>query len=51
MRLRERVWDTTASKYCAKFLAYLEHEERPVPRLRLQVRVVGSWTALVITQS
>ena len=35
--LRERVWDTTASKYCAKFLAYLEHEERPVPRLRLQV--------------
>ena len=35
--LRERVWDTTASKYCATFLAYLEHEERPVPRLRLQV--------------
>ena len=35
--LRERVWDTTASKYCAKFLTYLEHEERPVPRLRLQV--------------
>jgi len=35
--LRERVWDTTASKYCAKFLSYLEHEERPVPRLRLQV--------------
>jgi trehalose 6-phosphate synthase len=35
--LRERVWDTTASKYCAKFLTYLEQEERPVPRLRLQV--------------
>ena len=35
--LRERVWDTTASKYCATFLTYLEHEERPVPRLRLQV--------------
>ncbi len=35
--LRERVWDTTASKYCARFLAYLEQEERPVPRLRLQV--------------
>ncbi len=35
--LRERVWDTTASKYCAKFLAYLEAEKRPVPRLRLQV--------------
>jgi len=34
--LHERVWDTTASKYCAKFLTYLEHEERPVPRLRLQ---------------
>ena len=31
-----RVWDTTASKYCAKFLTYLEHEERAVPRLRLQ---------------
>jgi len=35
--LHERVWDTTARKYCAKFLTYLEHEERPVPRLRLQV--------------
>jgi trehalose 6-phosphate synthase len=35
--LRERVWDTTASKYCAKFLACLEHEERPLPRPRLQV--------------
>ena len=35
--LRERVWDTTASKFCARFLAYLEHEARPVPRLRLQV--------------
>ena len=35
--LRERVWDTTATKYRAIFLAYLEQEERPVPRLRLQV--------------
>ena len=35
--LRERVWETTASKYCANFLAYLEHEEPTVPRLRLQV--------------
>ena len=35
--LRERVWDTTAHKYCARFLAYLEHEERPLPRFRLQV--------------
>jgi trehalose 6-phosphate synthase len=35
--LRERVWHTTASKYCAKFLAYLEHEERPPARLRLHV--------------
>jgi trehalose 6-phosphate synthase len=34
--LRERVWDTTAHKYCAKFLAYLE-EPRPLPRPRLQV--------------
>ena len=25
--LRERVWDTTASKYCAKFLTYLEQEQ------------------------
>jgi trehalose 6-phosphate synthase len=35
--LRERVWDTTASKYCARFLTYLEQGEQPVPRLRLQV--------------
>lgn len=35
--LRERVWDTTASKYCATFLAHLERDEAPVPRLRLQV--------------
>jgi trehalose 6-phosphate synthase len=35
--LRERVWDTTASKYCATFLAHLEHDEAPVPRVRLQV--------------
>jgi trehalose 6-phosphate synthase len=35
--LREAVWDTTASEYCAKFLTYLAHEEQPVPRVRLQV--------------
>ncbi len=35
--LRAQVWNTTASKYCAKFLAYLADEERPVPRLKLQV--------------
>ncbi len=35
--LRERVWDTTASKYCATFLAHLQSDETPVPRLRLQV--------------
>ncbi len=35
--LRARVWDTTASRYCTKFLAYLAQEERPVPRLKLQV--------------
>jgi trehalose 6-phosphate synthase len=35
--LHERVWDTTAHKYCTKFLSYLEHEQRPLPRLRLQV--------------
>jgi trehalose 6-phosphate synthase len=35
--LRERVWDTTASKYCATFLAHLQNDETPVPRLRLQV--------------
>ena len=35
--LRDRVWDTTASKYCMRFLSYLEDQERPVPRLRFQV--------------
>jgi trehalose 6-phosphate synthase len=35
--LRERVWDTTAAKYCTTFLAHLERDEAPVPRLRLQV--------------
>jgi len=35
--LRERVWYTTANRYCATFLDYLEQEQRPVPRLRLQV--------------
>jgi trehalose 6-phosphate synthase len=34
--LRERVWDTTASKYCATFLSYLEPEKAPAPRLVLQ---------------
>ena len=35
--LRERVWDTTASKYCTTFLAHLESDETPLPRIRLQV--------------
>lgn len=35
--LHERVWDTTASKFCTRFLSYLEQEERPAPRFRLQV--------------
>ena len=34
--LRERVWDTTASKYCATFLSYLEQGHAPVPRRALQ---------------
>jgi len=34
--LRTRVWETNASKYCAHFLAYLEHGEPTRPRLRLQ---------------
>ena len=34
--LRERVWDTTASKYCATFLSYLEQGHAPVPRRVLQ---------------
>jgi trehalose 6-phosphate synthase len=35
--LRERVWDTTASKYCARFLAYLEQKELPMPQFMWQV--------------
>jgi len=35
--LRACVWETTASKYCATFMSYLEQEERPVPRFRLEV--------------
>ena len=35
--LRAQVWRTTASRYCAKFLEYLAHEDRPIPRIRLQV--------------
>ena len=31
--LRERVWDTTAEKYCTKFLSYLSQRERPEPRV------------------
>ncbi len=34
--LRERVWDTTASKYCATFLSHLEQEQVPVPHVRLR---------------
>jgi trehalose 6-phosphate synthase len=34
--LRERVWDTTASKYCATFLSHLEQEHVPAPRRLLQ---------------
>ena len=33
--LRERVWETTASKYCATFLAHLEQEQAPAPPRRL----------------
>ncbi len=32
--LRERVWETTASRYCTSFLACLEHNEAIVPRAR-----------------
>jgi trehalose 6-phosphate synthase len=31
--LRERVWETTASRYCATFLSYLEQPINPTPRL------------------
>ena len=31
--LRERVWDTTADKYCATFLSYLAQHDRPEPRV------------------
>jgi trehalose 6-phosphate synthase len=34
--LRERVWDTTASKYCATFLSHLEQGQAPAPRRVLQ---------------
>jgi trehalose 6-phosphate synthase len=34
--LRERVWDTTASKYCATFLSHLEKGHIPAPRRTLQ---------------
>ena len=34
--LRERVWDTTARKYCTRFLSYLDHRERTLPRFQLQ---------------
>lgn len=32
--LRQCVWETTAARYCATFLSYLERDERTVPRLR-----------------
>jgi trehalose 6-phosphate synthase len=35
--LRACVWHTTASRYCATFMSYLENEERPVPRFRLEI--------------
>jgi trehalose 6-phosphate synthase len=34
--LRERVWDTTASKYCATFLSHLAHQPLPTPHLILR---------------
>ncbi len=34
--LHDRVWDTTANKYCTRFLSYLDHPERPTPRFSLQ---------------
>jgi trehalose 6-phosphate synthase len=34
--LRARVWDTTASKYCATFLRSLQHASPPVRQLVLQ---------------
>jgi trehalose 6-phosphate synthase len=41
--LRERVWETTASKYCAVFLAYLEPKgAQPIPGPKLGVLVNGA---------
>jgi trehalose 6-phosphate synthase len=34
--LRERVWDTSAKKYCATFMAHLEQGHVPAPRRILQ---------------
>ncbi len=34
--LRERVWETTASKYCTTFLEYLAQAPAPAPRVLLQ---------------
>jgi trehalose 6-phosphate synthase len=34
--LHDRVWDTTASKYCSRFLSHLERTERTASPLRLQ---------------
>ena len=39
--LRERVWDTTASKYCARFLAYLEHEATAGAKAQAAGRLVA----------
>jgi trehalose 6-phosphate synthase len=33
--LRQCVWTTTAGRYCAKFLSYMQQDEPQVPRLRL----------------
>jgi trehalose 6-phosphate synthase len=44
--LRRRVWDTTASKYCAVFLAYLERKETTTwnPRTAMPAQSrVASW--------
>jgi trehalose 6-phosphate synthase len=34
--LHDRVWDTTASKYCTRFLSHLDHQERTPPRFSLE---------------
>jgi trehalose 6-phosphate synthase len=34
--LHDCVWDTTASKYCTRFLSHLEQAQRTAPRFSLQ---------------